>query len=92
MVRRFAGRGPVDGPRLVLMSPDNREVDRDDPVEVTSGVGLSEQRGEDLFPDPVGGPLPQRLWAPFQEPKRSGKSIHGVPVRYLIAIASITCR
>jgi sigma-B regulation protein RsbQ len=26
------------------------------------------------------------------EPKRSGRSIHGVPVRYLKAIASITCR
>lgn len=33
-----------------------------------------------------------RLWAPFHDPKRSGRSIHGVPVRYLNAIASITCR
>ncbi len=33
-----------------------------------------------------------RLWAPFHEPKCSGRSTHGVPVRYLNAIASITCR
>lgn len=33
-----------------------------------------------------------RLWAPFHEPKCSVRSIHGVPVRYLNAIASITCR
>lgn len=33
-----------------------------------------------------------RLWAPFHDPKRSGSSIHGVPVRYLNTIASITCR
>lgn len=34
----------------------------------------------------------RRLWAPFHEPNCSGRSIHGVPVRYLYAIASITCR
>lgn len=33
-----------------------------------------------------------RLWTPFHDPKCSGRSIHGVPVRYLNAIASSTCR
>jgi hypothetical protein len=33
-----------------------------------------------------------RLWALFHDPKYSGWSTHGVPVWYLNAIASITCR
>lgn len=33
-----------------------------------------------------------RLWAPYHEPKCSGRFTQGVPVRYLNAIASITCR
>jgi hypothetical protein len=37
-------------------------------------------------------PVRSRLWTPFHDPKCSGRSIHGVPVRYLNAIASITCR
>lgn len=63
-----------------------------DPVEVAFGVSLGKQGGEDLLPGAVGGPHPHPVWAAFQDPKRSGGSVHGVPVRYLNAIASITCR
>ncbi|MFJ6760938.1 MULTISPECIES: hypothetical protein [unclassified Streptomyces] len=74
------------------MGTDDGGVDRDDPVEVAFGVGLGEQGGEHLRPGAVGCALPQPLWAPFHDPKCSGRSIHGVPVRYLNAIASITGR
>ncbi len=80
------------GPGGVLVGSDDRGVDRNDPVEVAFRVGLGEQRGEDFSQVPSTAQFRSRLWAPFHEPKCSGKSIHGVPVRYLNAIASITCR
>lgn len=50
-------------------------------------------RAVKTFPQvPSAAHFRSRLWAPFQDPKCSGRSIHGVPVRYLNAIASITCR
>lgn len=74
------------------MSPDDRGVDRDDPVEVAFGVGLGKQAAKTFSQVPSAAHFRSRLWAPFHEPKRSGRSIQGVPVRYLNAIASITCR
>lgn len=50
---------PFDGPGGVLVCAHDGGVDRDHPVEVAFGVGLSEQGGEDLLPRAVGGPLPQ---------------------------------
>jgi hypothetical protein len=81
----------LTGPGGVLMSPDDGGVDRDDPVEIAFGVGLGEQGGEDSQV-PSAAHFRSRLWAPFHDPYCSGRSIHGVPVRYLNAIASITCR
>ncbi len=45
-----------------------------------------------FFQVPWAAHFRSRLCAPFHEPKCSGRSIHGVPVRYLNVIASITCR
>src|SRR5690606_23383906 len=51
--------------RGVLMGPVDRRVDRHDPVDLTSSVGLGQQPGEDRIPCPVPAePLmtfPQRL-------------------------------
>jgi hypothetical protein len=76
----------------VLVCAHDGGVDRDDPVQVAFGVGLGEQGVKTFSQVPSAAHFRSRLWAPFQEPKCSGRSIHGVPVRYLNAIASITCR
>jgi hypothetical protein len=81
----------LTSPGGVLVGTDDGGVDCDDPLEVAFGVGLGEQGSEDLLSGAVGGPLPQPVVGAFP-PKCSGRSIHGVPVRYLNAIASITCR
>lgn len=60
MICRLTGRGPlVTGSGGVLMGPEDRGVDRDDPVEVAFGVGLGDQGDEQAIPGTVGGPLPR---------------------------------
>ncbi|MFD9360100.1 twin-arginine translocation signal domain-containing protein [Streptomyces sp. NPDC060031] len=49
-------------------------------------IDLAQEGDEDLLPGAVGGPFRSRL--PLAD--ASGRSIHGVPVRYLNAIALIT--
>lgn len=82
----------MTGPGRVLMSPHDRGVDRDDPLQVTFGVASASRAVKTFSQVPSAAHIRSRLWAPFHEPKRSGRSIHGVPVRYLNAMASITCR
>lgn len=82
---RLAGRDPLTGPGGVLVDAGDGRVDRDDQVEVTFRIGLGERSGEDLLRVPSAAHFRSRLWAPFHDPKCSGRSIHG-------AIASITCR
>lgn len=85
--------GPfLAGPGGMLIGTDDGGVARDDPVGTTVGVGLGEQGGEHALPSASAARFRSRMWAPFHEPKCSGRSIRGVPVRYLNAIASITCR
>ncbi|KOX11455.1 hypothetical protein ADL04_00575 [Streptomyces sp. NRRL B-3648] len=78
----------------MLVGSDGRGIDRDDPVQVAFGAGLGEQGGEDLLllcsQVPSAAHSRRRLWVPFHEPKCPGRSLHGVPVRYLNAVASNT--
>ncbi|GGY80731.1 hypothetical protein GCM10010363_71970 [Streptomyces omiyaensis] len=82
----------MTGPGRVLMSPDDRGADRDEPVEAAFGVCPGERAVKTFFQVPSTARFRNRSWAPFHEPKCSSGSIDGVPVRYSNAIASITWR
>jgi hypothetical protein len=82
----------LTGPGGVLVGTDDRGVDRDDPLQVAFGIGLASRAVNTFSQVPSAAHFRRRLWAPFHDPKWPGRSIHGAPVRYLNAIASITCR
>lgn len=67
--RRFQVAAWSAGPGRLLMGPDDRGVDRDDPLQVALSIGLSEQGGEDLLPRPVDRPHPQPVVGALPRPK-----------------------
>ncbi|MDX3061632.1 hypothetical protein PV518_05465 [Streptomyces sp. ND04-05B] len=69
------------------MGTGSGDLDRDEPVEVALGLGQGEPSGEDLLPR-----RRRRTASAGGMPARSGRSLHGVPVRYVNAVASITRR
>lgn len=73
MIERLACRGPLTSPGRVLVSSDDGGVDRDDPVQVTFGIGLGEQGGENLLPGSVGCPHPQPVVGTLPRPEVFGQ-------------------
>ncbi|GHB87501.1 hypothetical protein GCM10010348_00210 [Streptomyces anthocyanicus] len=62
----------MTGPGRVLVSADDRGVDRDDPVEVSFGIRLGEQGGEDLLLCAVDRPHPQPVVGALPRPEALG--------------------
>ncbi|WP_371612995.1 hypothetical protein [Streptomyces clavifer] len=69
------------------MGTGSGALDRDEPAEGAFGLGQGEPSGEDLLPR-----RRRRTASAGGMPARSSRSLHGVPVRYVNAIASITRR
>jgi hypothetical protein len=76
----------------VLVGSDDVESTATTQSRSPSASAWASSAGKTFSQVPSEAHFRSRLWAPFHEPKCSGRSIHGVPVRYLNAIASITCR
>lgn len=92
-VVRLAGQRPrLAGSGRVLVGTNDRGVDRDDPVEITLGIGSGAQRGEEPLPGVVGRPLSQQVVDALPRTEVLGQGRPGIPVRYLNTIAPITCR
>ncbi|GAA1039976.1 hypothetical protein GCM10009566_27870 [Streptomyces murinus] len=86
--------GPLlTGPGGVLMSPGDRgESTATIQPRLPSVSAWASKEVRSFSRVPSAAHFHSRLWAHFREPKYSGRSVHGVPGRYVKAMASITCR
>ena len=83
----------MTGPGVVLMSPGDRGESAAMIQSRLPSVSAWASREVKSFSRVLSATHSHgRLWAHFREPKYSGRSVHGVPGRYLKAIASITSR